>query len=39
MDLPEGQFMFPLALRQAGYYTAYLVSGIWGRRRVRPLIC
>lgn len=27
MDLPEGQFMFPLALRQAGYYTA--LSGKW----------
>jgi len=27
MDLPEGQFMFPQALKEAGYYT--VLSGKW----------
>lgn len=27
MNLPEGQFMFPLALKEAGYYT--VLSGKW----------
>lgn len=30
MDLPEGQFMFPKALKDAGYYTVLSGKSQWG---------
>ena len=36
MPLPAGQFMFPQALREAGYFTASRGRTIWGPRLTRP---